>query len=191
MHSGCIVLAAGAATRMGRLKQILPYHGKTLVEHAVEQALGAGFDSVSVVIGAESEAVRAALLSCPVRIVENPRWELGMGSSIAAGVESLLTASSLAILLADQPYVESRHLLEMEALLESSGALAVAAEYNNTLGVPAFFKRDLFPALQSLDPAAGARALLRTHAVPFSLPEAAVDVDTPRDFEKLVLRGNP
>ena len=180
-----IILAAGAATRMGRWKQLLPYRGKTLVEHAVEQALAAKFDPVIVVVGAEAASVCAALSAQPVRLVENPRWHLGMGSSIAAGVEVLLDVPSVAILLADQPFVEARHLREMQTLLDANTAPAVAAQYNGTLGVPALFKRELFGALQSLDPATGARALLRKHAVPFLLPEAAIDIDTPEDFALL------
>lgn len=185
MPAAGIILAAGAATRMGRLKQLLPYDGKTLVEHAVEQALGAGFDPIVVVVGAEAAAVRAALATQPVRLVENPRWHLGMGSSIAAGVEVLLDAQSLGVLLADQPFVTARHLRDMQALLERGTAPAVAAEYNGTLGVPALFKRELFGSLQSLDAARGAHGLLRTYATPFPLPEAAIDIDTPEDFATL------
>jgi molybdenum cofactor cytidylyltransferase len=170
---------------MGRLKQLLPYRGKTLVEHAVEQALGAGFGPVVVVLGAEAAVVRAALAAQPVRLVDNLSWHLGMGSSIAAGVEVLLDAQSLGVLLADQPFVTARHLRDMQALLERGTAPAVAAEYNGTLGVPALFKRELFEALRSLDPGRGARALLRTHATPFPLPEAAIDIDTPQDFATL------
>ena len=161
MPAAGIILAAGAATRMGRLKQLLSYRGKTLVEHSSQQALMAGFDPVVVVVGAEAASVRAVLATQPVRVVENSHWHLGMGSSIAAGAEVLLDAESLAILLADQPFVESRHLRDMQALLDGGAALAVAAQYNGTLGVPALFKRELFGALRSLDPAAGARALLR------------------------------
>jgi molybdenum cofactor cytidylyltransferase len=181
-----IILAAGAATRMGQLKQLLPYRGKTLVEHAVEQALAAGFDPAIVVVGAEADSVRATLSARPVTLVENSFWHLGMGSSIAAGVGVLAEAQVVAITLADQPLVEARHLREMQALLDASEAVAVAAQYNGTLGVPALFKRELFGALRSLDPAAGARSLLRARAMPFPLPEAAMDVDTPEDFAALI-----
>ena len=158
-----MVLAAGAATRMGRLKQLLPYGASTLVEHAAEQALAAR----------------------PVRVVENSAWPLGMGSSIQAGMEVLLDAETVCILLADQPFVEARHLREMQKLLDGSAALAVAAEYNGALGVPALFKPELFRELQSLEPATGARGLLRRYALGYPLAEGAVDVDTPEDFALL------
>jgi molybdenum cofactor cytidylyltransferase len=185
MPAAGIILAAGAATRMGRLKQLLPYRGKTLVEHAVEQALAASFDPVIVVVGAEADSVRAGLSDKPILVVENLFWHLGMGSSIAAGVGVVMEAQAAAILLADQPLVEARHLREMQELLDASDASAIAAQYNGTLGVPALFKRELFGALRALDPAAGARSLLRARATAFPLPEAAMDVDTPEDFAGL------
>ncbi|HEY1950066.1 MAG TPA: hypothetical protein VGG97_23855, partial [Bryobacteraceae bacterium] len=71
-------------------------------------------------------------------------------------------------------------------------ALAVAAQYSGGLGVPAFFKRELFAALAGLPPEAGARRLLRQsglHVSAYPLPEAAIDIDTPGDFAQLTNQG--
>src|SRR5690348_14660985 len=110
-----VVLAAGAATRMGTLKQLLPYRGRTLIQHAVDQALKASFDPVVVVVGAESAAVRSALATLKTAIVENPSWQSGMGSSVTAGIrwlkEQQTEAAAVAILLGDQPLVTSDHLI--------------------------------------------------------------------------------
>jgi molybdenum cofactor cytidylyltransferase len=187
-----IVLAAGAAIRMGRLKQLLCYRGRTLVQHAVEQVIGAGFDPVIVVVGAEAAAVRLAVAAQRVLVVENERWGSGMGSSVAAGVGWLQQAGrdseAVAILLTDQPLVTSAHLIAMSSLLQTSEAPILAAEYAGMPGVPALFRRVMFPALAALKPEAGARQILRDSGVSvvrFPLPEAAVDVDTPEDFETL------
>ncbi len=187
-----IILAAGAGSRMGRLKQVLPYKRGTLISHAVSEALEAGFDPVIVVVGAESGAVRSALAEQPVSIVENPSWGKGMGSSVAAGVRYLQEqtgdSAAVAILLADQPLVKAAHLAALKDLFSRSGATVVAAYYNDTLGVPAIFDRSLFPVLIALPPEAGARSLLRDPRMPvtvFDLPEAAVDIDTPGDFAAL------
>jgi molybdenum cofactor cytidylyltransferase len=189
---GAVILAAGAATRMGKLKQLLPYRGRTLIQNAVGQAIGADFDPVVVVVGAESAAVRSAVASQKVVIIENSYWQSGMGSSISAGVRWLRAekteAAALAILLADQPLVTADHLSEMRTRLHQMSADAVAAEYSGTLGVPALFKRSLFGALSELPPSTGARQLLRQPGLtvePFSLPEAAFDIDTPADYESL------
>ena len=47
-----LLLAAGASTRMGRPKQLLPYHGRTLLRHAAETALATGCAPIVLVTGA-------------------------------------------------------------------------------------------------------------------------------------------
>jgi molybdenum cofactor cytidylyltransferase len=187
-----IILAAGAATRMGQLKQLLPFRGSTFIEHTLAQAIHAEFHPIIAAVGAQSDAVRKALAGCDVLIVENSRWQSGMGSSLAAGIRHLesLKADSdaAAILLSDQPLVTADHLKQMASLLLQSSAAVIAARYRETLGVPAIFKRCLFPQLISLPPEAGARALLRDSkedVICFDLPEAAIDIDTPDDFAAL------
>ena len=182
---------------MGKLKQVLPFKGTTLVGHAVDTAVTAGFDPILVVVGAESDAVQSAVAAKPVEIVRNSAWAAGMGSSIAAAITQLqkigAESAAVAVLLSDQPLVTSEHLREMRRLLNRSGADAVAADYGGSLGVPAVFKRALFPRLASLSPEAGAKAVLRDptlNVVAMALPEAAVDIDTPDDFERLRLSGS-
>lgn len=177
---------------MGRLKQLLPYNGRTLVRHSVEQALEAGFAPVIVVVGAEAGAVRASIAAQPVEIAENRAWQLGMGSSLAAGIARLQEigsdAAAVAILLVDQPLVTADHLAQMRKLLLAGNGPAIAAEYGSTLGVPALFKREMFARLASLPPDAGARHLLRDSGLSvqaFPLPEAALDIDTPEEFGAL------
>lgn len=108
MTCGAVILAAGESRRMGRLKQVLPWGDRTVVEAAVDAALGApDVNEVVVVLGHEAEVVRAALMSRPrpgMRIVVNADYHLGMLSSVKAGVRAL-TAEAEAFLVApaDQP----------------------------------------------------------------------------------------
>lgn len=192
-----VVLAAGEARRMGRTKQILPLGKGTLVSHSVEVALDAGFAPVIVVVGAEAALVQAAVAAKPVEIAHNENWRTGMGSSIAAGIRQLqqlqAESAAVAILLTDQPLVTSDHLIRMKRLLVTSGAPAVAAEYNGTIGVPALFRRQLLPRLVALTGEGGAKPLLRDPGtVRFELPEAAIDIDTPADLPALdALQNSP
>jgi len=185
-----MILAAGAASRMGRLKQVLPYAEKSFVEHAVEQAVEAGFAPVIVVTGAHADEVRARLSNTPVMLAVNKDWQLGMGSSIACGMRVLLDmapdADAVAILLADQPLVTGEHLRRLRDLL-SPDCAAVAAEYAGSVGVPAIFGRAMFGSLSSLPVHAGAKQILRNveGVIPYGLPEAATDIDTPEDYARL------
>lgn len=175
---------------MRSIKQLLPYAGGTLLTHTIQQAQLAGFDRIIVVIGAYAAEVRSAIRELNVEVAENEDWGTGMGSSIFAGLQQLETAgpktSLLAILLADQPHITAQHLREMRRVAASAPTPVTAASYNGVLGVPAFFRPDVYPMLASLGGDAGARSLFRggeVQVTPFPLPEAAVDVDTPEDFQ--------
>jgi molybdenum cofactor cytidylyltransferase len=189
---GAVILAAGSASRMGRVKQLLPYRGRTLIEHAIEQAHRAGFAPVVVVLGAQAEAVGQVVSTTLGTPVLNANWASGMGSSIAAGVAGILELApkiaAIAVLLADQPYVLASHLADMSRVFEAGSAPILAASYAGTLGVPALFHQAVFDKLRNLKPDAGARALLRGGADQvhsFELPEAATDIDTPEEFANL------
>jgi molybdenum cofactor cytidylyltransferase len=187
-----MILAAGAGSRMGALKQLLPFRGGTLLSNAIAQAKEAGFARIAVVIGADAIRVAEAMTGEQIETVENPGWDSGMGSSIRAGMAHMRMHGTLpevlAILLADQPFVRSTHLMAMRRLQAESGGTIVAAEYDGCHGVPALFTPALFAMLENLAPEAGARQLLRDGRFPvtsYPLPEAATDVDTPGDFAAL------
>ena len=193
MQIGAVILAAGASTRMKRVKQTLLFRGRTLVDNAIQQATQAGFTPVVVVLGAHAGAVRQAVAITSAEIVLNQEWQRGMGSSISVGVRKILELApeldTLAVLLADQPLVTSDHLKEMRSLFQLQAVSIVAARYAGTLGVPALFNRSQVTKLLTLSPEAGARALLREGGAelqPYDLPEAACDIDTPDDFAALL-----
>jgi molybdenum cofactor cytidylyltransferase len=174
---------------MGSLKQLLPFGDGTLLTNTIRQAQSAGFEQIAVVVGAESTRVAESVAQEAVEVIENPDWGLGMGSSIRAGMRRVRRWSPLpdviAILLADQPLIESRHLVAMRDLQRQSNARIVAAEYGGGYGVPALFASELFDKLESLPPDAGAKRLLRGGEFPvtgYPLPEASIDIDTPHDL---------
>src|SRR5512136_849656 len=83
-----VVLAAGASSRMGRPKALLPIGDDTFVTRVCRTLLEAGLDDLVVVAGAEREAVAAELVRAGLtaRVVENPRREEGQLSSVLAGL---------------------------------------------------------------------------------------------------------
>jgi molybdenum cofactor cytidylyltransferase len=196
------ILAAGAARRMGAPKQLLPFNDGTLLGHAIDEALSTGFDQLLVVLGANATEIKAKLEAtsrgrhASVEFIENDRWETGLASSIRAAVSHVqgrTTAGpkAIAILLADQPRVTAAHLQKMRRLFLESAADAVAAQYSGGLGVPAIFSETVFDQLLALTGDRGARQVLLSptlNVLPFLLPEAAIDIDTPGDFNELKRR---
>src|SRR5687768_1281357 len=100
-----VVLAAGASTRMGTQKLLLPLGDEPLVRRAVRQVAAAGFDDVLVVLGSEHEAMLAALEGLPVRHANNLAFASGMGSSFRTAIEHLPDSDAAMFALADQPFV--------------------------------------------------------------------------------------
>jgi CTP:molybdopterin cytidylyltransferase MocA len=120
--------------------------------------------------------------------VFNPRWEMGLASSIAAGIGragSDPDVDGALILACDQVVVNAEDLRRLRNAFEP-GSLAVAADYGNgAFGVPAIFAREAFAALRALEGDAGAKSFLEEHRgrvrfVP--MPSAALDVDRPEDI---------
>lgn len=188
-----VVLAAGAATRMGTPKQALPWRGESLLRRAVRAAMDAAENTpVIVVTGAHAEVALAGLSGLSVVPVHNERWASGMASSIQAGLdtaERVAPACPAAVIATcDQPFVDQHLLRRLIATSTETGAPVVATRYADTVGVPALFARRLFPELRLLQGKIGAREIIQRHAaslvgIPFE--PAAVDIDTPDDWHRL------
>ncbi|HET9180942.1 MAG TPA: NTP transferase domain-containing protein [Candidatus Angelobacter sp.] len=106
-----IVLAAGMSRRMAAAgpKQLLRVSGKPLLEHALESVHAAGVSEIVLVLGAEAEAIQQQVALGGARIVINPDYRQGMGTSLRAGLAAVAsTAGAALVVLADQPFVHLR-----------------------------------------------------------------------------------
>ena len=179
-----IVLAAGASTRFGEQKLVVPLGGKAVVRHAVERACASGADETIVVTGANGAEVRAALRGLTVRFVENPRFKDGMSTSLAAGIAALPAGAEAAIIaLGDQPLVPPEAYAGVLAEYRRERAPIVTASYNGVRGHPVLFDAALFAELRATRGDRGARGVIggdpgRVRHVELGLPVPA-DVDTP------------
>lgn len=192
---GAIVLAAGASSRMGEPKQLLPLGGRPLVIRTVESLLQSAVWPVVVVVGAHHDRVRPALARHPVLISENPAWPEGLASSIRSGIGTLQEFSreldGALVTLCDQPAFSADLVSKLLTAMRDSGRGIAAARYGGRLGVPAVFRREHFPTLAGLTGETGARDFLnrdpdRVAAV--DLPALAVDLDTPGDYQAALRR---
>ena len=188
---GAVILAAGSSSRLGHPKQILQFRGQSLLRRSVLAALGAGCSPVIVVTGASAEVSRRELDGLDVREMFNPRWETGMASSIAAGLEALAGADVTAaiFLLCDQPHVTASVLSGLVEAYRADGRPVIASTYGGSFGVPALFSRPLFAELARLQGGAGAKQVIQRYAseacfLPFEGGE--MDVDTPEDVSRLM-----
>lgn len=183
---GILLLAAGESRRMGRPKQLLPYRGKALIEVVAGRLLELEAEEVLVVLGAYSERIRPLLADLPLRTVNNPSWQEGMGSSLRMGVAALRGMDRVLVCLADQPRVPAAQYAALLALAEAHPEKVVAAAYAGRAGAPVVFPKAHFPRLEAAQGDAGARKWLSTlteaELLTMPLPEAEWDWDVPEDM---------
>ncbi len=189
---GIIVLAGGESKRLGQPKQLLKFEGKTLIRRAVETALSSKCSPVVLVLGANCSEIKDEIADLKCEIVFNENWQNGMSSSIKSGLSKMLEicpdVSAVIVSLADQPLIQSGHFNKFIETFSRTTKPVVASFYNETVGVPALFAKDIFFDLLELEGDKGAKAVLKNHpesVETFSLPEAEIDIDTEAEFEKL------
>jgi molybdenum cofactor cytidylyltransferase len=191
--TGIIILAAGSSSRMGQAKQQLVYQEKTLLQLAIQAAIGVDDAKVLVVLGADHQTIMADVDSKLVSIVVNPDWEQGMASSIKAGMAALQELypqiESTLIMLCDQPFVDAALLQQLVNVSLQNPDFIVASAYQNTVGVPVLLGKYWFDQLLALQGQEGAKQLLMQHpdkviTVPFE--KGGIDIDTPQDYKSLL-----
>ncbi len=184
-----LVLAAGGSLRLGSPKQLLPYDGSTLLDHALDTARACGFDQIVCVLGGGAEAIRATVDLRTVDVVENRDFGTGCSSSIAVALSAVDPDTEvLVLLLADQPDVTPA---TVTTLLAGRGDAPLAAcAYEDGRGHPLAFARSTFSELATLHGDKGVWKLLDRRAadvvdVPVSggIP---IDVDTWDDYRSVL-----
>jgi molybdenum cofactor cytidylyltransferase len=192
-----IILAAGRSTRFAgdqpeTTKLVADLHGKPLVRHVADTALGSAARPVIVVTGHARELVQDALAGLPLKFVHNKDYATGLASSLRIGIAAVpASASGAIILLGDMPLVAADLIDQLVRRFEqSSEADAIVPVTKGRRGNPVLLARSLFPAAAQLTGDEGARRLLQQsgiHVVDIAVSgdAASADVDTPEALETL------
>lgn len=188
-----VLLAAGPSTRLGQPKQLVRVSGESLVRRTARLLLGLGPASLTVVTGHEAARIETELDGLELRRVYNRDWAQGMGSSINAGVRSLVGgADGVLVTVCDQWRVEQDDLLRLTACWSSDISRICVANWKEgdafVSGPPVIFPRKLIPELKSMQEHRGARQLIDRYMdiVEYvEMENAAFDLDRPEDLARL------
>lgn len=190
---GLMILAAGASSRMGTPKQLLPFQGHSLLRHMAEEAIASCCDPIVVVLGSQTERMKLEVDGLALHSVENQQWTEGMGTSIPAGMTALTAINpaldAVVIVLCDQPFVDACLINQLVKSYRATQSPIVASAYAKTIGVPALFDRSLFIELMAMNANVGAKYLIQQHTekvFQVSFPKGAIDVDTPAQYQQLL-----
>jgi CTP:molybdopterin cytidylyltransferase MocA len=183
-----VILAAGAARRMGSQKLLLPIEGRPLIARVVEAA--AGWPRV-VVAGPDIVPV---LATARLRIVRNDAPERGMSHSLALADAVVTRNEPIAVLLGDLPDITPAAIAAVIDAYDETVDVVVP-RYAATFVHPVVFgpiarrkiaalpDGDTIKRLRD-DPSLRRRIVAGDHS-------AITDIDTPGDYAKRVRPGLP
>ena len=171
---------------MGRPKALLPFRGRSFLEHILTTVAGSSAGHTVVVLGHHREAIEGS-----VRIehpVLNPDYEKGMVTSIQAGIRALPAGTEGALLfLVDHPMATAA---TVEALIRNSApGRIILPTFGGRRGHPVLFAREILDEILALPASAGANVVVwkdpsRIDEIPVNDEGILIDIDTPEQFEK-------
>ncbi|WP_143422993.1 nucleotidyltransferase family protein [Halarsenatibacter silvermanii] len=172
-----VVLAAGKASRMHRLKQLLPWGDKTILETVICRLQSSSLSGeIRVVLGAEVDRIKEVLISSPhidnrgeIIIKKNPEFEKGMFSSVMVGIEGLEPGDSdlegIMFMLGDMPLIKTSLYDSLLAEFRAENPSILAPRCCGRRGHPVLISTSLLPDLYKMadgaeQPEGGLRELL-------------------------------
>ena len=188
-----LILAAGASSRMGEDKALLPWAGRTFLEHLLTALKNSQVGLVRVVLGANAAAVQERIRFDTGEVVVNQDWEKGQLSSLLAALDTLppQMVDAAVVCLVDHPAVSSRLIQALIEKFDETRKPVVLPTYHGRRGHPVLFAASLFDELRAAPPDVGARYVVRQHAadvleVPSAEEGILLNINDPTAYEKIL-----
>jgi molybdenum cofactor cytidylyltransferase len=162
-----VILSGGESRRMGSPKALLPYRGRTFLQHLLDTTQHPKVSPVLVVLGPHADPIRKQVALDPANVVINLEWEKGQLSSIQAAVNHLILkdeSDGFLLFLVDHPFVSATLVDQLVAEFYRSGKAIVLPAFQGKRGHPVIFARRLYEELLAAPLEKGARTVVWNHA---------------------------
>jgi molybdenum cofactor cytidylyltransferase len=188
-----VILSAGASSRMGRDKALLPWRDGTFLSAAI-RALQPATELVIVVAGANAPQLQPIADADAAFLVINPDPQQGQFSSLQIGLQEVLNhgRDAAIVTLVDRPAadVETVQQVRSAFLVSDEQVWAVVPDYQGKHGHPYVIGREMIEAFLRAPTSSSARDVEHANQahiryVPVNDPLVTANVDTPEEFEKL------
>ena len=201
-----VILAAGASSRMGMDKALLPWPPQistqlpskdTFLSGAI-RSLTLSTDFVLIVAGKNEVALAPIAYAKGASLVTNPDPSRGQFSSLQVGLQEVLNRGrdAAVITLVDRPPVNPATVALLRDAYESApqNIWAVVPEFSGKHGHPYLLGRELIEFFLQALPTASARDIEHQHQdhiqyVTVSDPFVALNINTPEDYAALPVKS--
>jgi molybdenum cofactor cytidylyltransferase len=189
-----VILAAGASSRMGSDKALLPWRNGTFLSSAIN-ALQAVSDLVIVVAGHNQQSLAPTVYSNGAFLVTNRNPDDGQFSSLRVGLNEVLgrgrDAAIITLVDRPAPKVETIEMLKQAFLAAPDHIWAVVPEFNSRHGHPFIAGREMIEAFLRAPATSNAREVEHAHQehilyLPVTDPLVAINVNTLQEFQQLL-----
>jgi molybdenum cofactor cytidylyltransferase len=190
-----VILAAGASSRMGRDKALLPWPPHSATDTLLSAAISAlkpFASAIIVVAGNNIDNLAGIATAGNAQLVRNPAPERGQFSSLQTGLRAAADSGFSAAMITpvDCPPLRATSLANLCAAFRvavNRGDWAVAPEQNGRRGHPLLIARPLIDAFLAAPVSSNAREVKHAHASRFEYvavpdPFLTVDLNTPEQY---------
>lgn len=184
-----VVLAAGESRRMGRLKALLPFGNRTVIEQVLHPLLQSDLVSITVVLGHRAEEIAAVLKALPVHLVTNPHYRDGMTTSVQAALRHITPLPDAYMLaLVDQPQLGITPVQRVLTAFNQTDKGLVIPTWKGKRGHPIILAARYRQDVLALGPDQGLNLVTRGHPddtleLPMSDDDILRDMDYQEEYE--------
>ncbi len=191
-----VIPAAGLSSRMGAFKPLLPLGDRTVIEASVGSAAPYITTAVAVV-GYRADEVKSALrkrFKERLVIAENREYaSTDMLRSVQLGLQAMGECDAFFLLPADMPLIAPQVYEALIAAFDGESDVWYPV-IGGRRGHPPLIHARLIPEILAYEGAGGLRAIFsgrRSQEVAVSDSGIMIDLDTPRDYERSILKLPP
>ena len=161
-----IIPAAGLSRRHPPNKLLIEMKGGTVIENTVSSFVDFPLDII-VVTGYQKDRISSVLsdkFGERIRIVENPKYNTGMASSLKMGINRIgIDYDYYGFCNGDKPFIAKDTVSNLLETLNLKKPAILAPSYRNQTGHPAFFAASLRSELLNLQGEIGGREVMKNY----------------------------
>ncbi len=188
---GCLLMAAGNASRFRANKLLMEYEGKPLIRYAMEAVATACIDRVTVVT--QYDVIEDLASEFDFSCVRNDHPEWGASYTIRLGTADLQDCDAILYMVADQPRLTAESVERIVAAWQAEPDAIIAPACGERLGNPCIFPASMFSELMALEGDVGGKKVIRRHPELLRTVQIEAlqlfDCDTPQALEELKQSG--